>query len=332
MGNALNLLKHLLHRSPQRRRGEIATAWSKPAKLPPKTLYELLRVRPDDDAEMLQVAFREAVKVNHPDVNPGDPDASTRLRQIVTGYGVLRDAEQRKAYDRLLAAERAQHRARLTRTLTSDVVAIVSLSAMLIGGYALFAHVSKIPSEAASPVETAARQSIEMTAVQPPVSADTGDRGETRGKSAPAAPSLPGAVPSGAGGIEPSMKANGGPVADASVNVVNAGADRGDRSKDVAILAKSDESDLPDPSVARSTEPQPSLPKDVGAARSSPASSPRSEEKRPARTTGKPPMHAIRPVPDRAPVRQAASENRDLPPVAPEGRNARATPLFGVGF
>ncbi|MBV9566013.1 MAG: DnaJ domain-containing protein [Bradyrhizobium sp.] len=328
MGIALNLLKHLSRRSPQhrRRRDAPATAWSRPAKLPPTTLYELLRVRADDDAETLQGAFREAVKANHPDVNPGDPDASRRLRQIVTAYGILRDAERREAYDRMLAAERAQRRARLTRIVASDVIAIVSLSAVLLGGYALFAHGSKIPAEATGTVEAAARQSTEMAAVQP---------AESRSKPAPAEVHVPSAVPSAAGSVEPSTKADGGPVADAAapkgeaggaVDVANAGAER---RNEVAILAKSDASDPPDPpdqSAARSEEPPP--PKDVGTAKSSPASSPRSEEKRSAKAIGKLQTHAIRP----APARQVAAENRDVPPVAPEGRNARATPLFGVGF
>ena len=38
--------------------------------------YELLEALPDDDAEGLRIAFRKAAKANHPDFNPGNPDAS----------------------------------------------------------------------------------------------------------------------------------------------------------------------------------------------------------------------------------------------------------------
>ena len=46
-----------------------------------KTLYDLLGALPDDDAEDLRVAFRRAVKANHPDLNPGDPEASQAFRR-----------------------------------------------------------------------------------------------------------------------------------------------------------------------------------------------------------------------------------------------------------
>jgi curved DNA-binding protein CbpA len=311
--HALNLLRHLSHRLPQRRRrdGELATDWSMPSRSPPRTLYELLRVRPHDDAETLQGAFRDAVKANHPDVNPGDPDAPRRFSQIVTAYGILRDAEQRKAYDRLLATERARRRARLTRTVASDVVAIFSISAVLVGGYALFAHVSRTPAGATSTVGTAARQSIEMTAVQRMAPTE----GSDRGKSASAEPGGP-----VANATEPKAEAA------AAVDVHAASVDLGEGSTEVADRGKSDESDPPDQTAARPAEPQPLPPKDIGAAKASLTSSPKLEEKRAARTQ----MHTTRPIPDRAAVRQAAPENRDA---VPGRRNARAAPpLFGLGF
>ena len=133
--------------------------------MPAKTLYDLLCVRPDDDAETLQSAFRNAAKANHPDLNPGDPDAPRRFRQIVTAYEILRDAEQRVAYDRLLALERAQRRAKLTRAIVvSSAAAVVAFAVVLIGGYTLFAHVSKTSVEVA---EVAARKPADIIAIQP---------------------------------------------------------------------------------------------------------------------------------------------------------------------
>ena len=67
------------------------------------TLYDLLGALPRDDAEGLRTAFRRAVKSAHPDLKPGDPDAALRFRQIVRAHGILTDAEQRAAYDHLLA-------------------------------------------------------------------------------------------------------------------------------------------------------------------------------------------------------------------------------------
>ena len=56
-----------------------------------KTLYDLLGALPDDDAEDLRAAFRRAVKANHPDLNPGDPEASQAFRRIVRANAILSD-------------------------------------------------------------------------------------------------------------------------------------------------------------------------------------------------------------------------------------------------
>src|SRR5215470_474646 len=82
-----------------------------------KTLYDLLGAHPDDDAEGLRNAFRKAAKANHPDLHAGDQDAPMRFRQIVDAYGILRDPEQRVAYDRRLlrdAEKQVAYNQRLT--------------------------------------------------------------------------------------------------------------------------------------------------------------------------------------------------------------------------
>ena len=67
-----------------------------------ETLYDLLGALPRDDAEELRVAFRKAVKGAHPDLNPDDPDAGIKFRQIVRASQILSDTDQRVVYDRLL--------------------------------------------------------------------------------------------------------------------------------------------------------------------------------------------------------------------------------------
>jgi hypothetical protein len=133
------------------------------------TLYELLRVRPDDDDEGLQSAFRDAAKTCHLDLNPDDPYASWRFRQIVTAYRILRDTEQRHAYDQLLARERALRRAKLKRRLVTDAVTVVALTLVMVGGYTLFERASK-PSVALAKVdEVLARNAAHIAAVDPTI-------------------------------------------------------------------------------------------------------------------------------------------------------------------
>jgi curved DNA-binding protein CbpA len=117
-----------------------------------KTLYDVLDVRPDVDAENLRTAYRKAAKANHPDHHGGDPKAAARFRLIVRAYDVLRDPERRTAYDGLLEARRNPPRSQskrgasgLMRHLVSEAIVIAGVAIALAGGYALFAAISQTP-------------------------------------------------------------------------------------------------------------------------------------------------------------------------------------------
>jgi tetratricopeptide (TPR) repeat protein len=97
-----------------------------------KTLYDLLGIRADADAETIKKAFREAVKRHHPDHHPGDPNAAFRFRQIVAASEILRDAEQRADYDRMLAFERQRIRSEWRRILVFEAICVPVLSLMLV--------------------------------------------------------------------------------------------------------------------------------------------------------------------------------------------------------
>jgi curved DNA-binding protein CbpA len=123
-----------------------------------KTLYDLLGARPDDDAEALKAAFRKAAKANHPDLHAGDPYAAIRFRRIAEAHEILRDAQQRATYDRLLRFERERLRWTLKSTVSHpmysivfDAVTAVGLAIILAGGYMTYAHFSKIPAAALAP-------------------------------------------------------------------------------------------------------------------------------------------------------------------------------------
>jgi tetratricopeptide (TPR) repeat protein len=107
------------------------------------TLYELLDALPDDDADGLRRAFRKAAKANHPDNNPGEPEAAHRFRRIVRAHAILSDHEQRATYDECLvrAQQQAQDRKRNILTevcrlapdaLSSAVIAVISIGAFLL--------------------------------------------------------------------------------------------------------------------------------------------------------------------------------------------------------
>jgi len=105
------------------------------------TLYDLLGALPRDDAEELRVAFRRAVKGAHPDLNPGDPDAGQKFREIVRANEILGDEEQRAAYDHLLVLARKEQKQQLTATVMHkaavSVIALVTAASLGATGYLL---------------------------------------------------------------------------------------------------------------------------------------------------------------------------------------------------
>jgi DnaJ domain len=346
---------------PRLRRKVFRTFGKYPQKLPAKTLYDLLGVRPDDDTETLQSAFRDAAKAHHPDLNPGDPDASQRFRQIVTAYGILRNAEQRGAYDRLLVLQGARRRAKLMRTIASDAIAIVVLTVVVVGGYTLFADVKtwveatkasqrlpKLSEIVVVPRAVASRMSIPALAdgspavihvVGPAAPTDKSRRGEPSSKSTrmelAEAPVVPSAVAPKAKSNEPLLIANGSPAPDSTGSKIEA-------AKAISALdarngadhhKKNDELNSLDKNKIRAVEPQfSSSEKDK-----SPSSNLAGFDER---TTAKLGVHAKRPATDRASVKEAAVQSRDTLRVALASRSTSTCascsdhmpPVFGVGF
>lgn len=103
-----------------------------------KTLYDLLGVRRDADAEAVKKAFRRAVKAHHPDLNANNEDAAERFREIIAANAILRSIEQRAAYDRHLELERRRLWSEWKRAVVQCAIAAAVLSVALVGASALF--------------------------------------------------------------------------------------------------------------------------------------------------------------------------------------------------
>ena len=65
-----------------------------------KDYYGILGVSKDADADEIKRSYRKLARKHHPDVNPGDPAAEERFKEIAEAYHVVGDAERRAAYDR----------------------------------------------------------------------------------------------------------------------------------------------------------------------------------------------------------------------------------------
>jgi curved DNA-binding protein CbpA len=154
------------------------------------TLYDLLGALPSDDAEGLRTAFRKAAKATHPDINPDNPDAALRFRELVRAYDILTDAEQRATYDQLLAialqppppATQAVRTYEVIGKVASNTMAATVISAVLVGGYVLFGMFSKPPG--AAEITTGNRIAGEaqvVAALQPDITASNEPRVQREG-------------------------------------------------------------------------------------------------------------------------------------------------------
>jgi hypothetical protein len=137
------------------------------------TLYEMLDIRPDDDAGTVKEAFRKAVKVCHPDLNADDPKAPARFMEIVRANAILSDPELRAVYDRML--ERHQHQlASSTYKIVPDAIVVVVLAVVMAGAYTLYTNFSEmsvyLPRIFTANIKAgadAAREAADTAAVRP---------------------------------------------------------------------------------------------------------------------------------------------------------------------
>ena len=61
--------------------------------------YEVLGARRNASQPEIKKIYRRLARKYHPDVNPGDPSAEERFKQIQEAYKVLSDPEKRQLYD-----------------------------------------------------------------------------------------------------------------------------------------------------------------------------------------------------------------------------------------
>src|SRR6266481_8141430 len=168
-----------------------------------KTLYELLGALPDDDAERIRDAYRRAARANHPDNNPGDPDAPHRFRQVVRANAILSDERQRAIYDRMLEIALQQQDSESARGISSspirkiapDAIAIAILSMAFIGGFLLLGDMFKAPLFPAQTSEVSRHEPAQTAIATPTEPSDTvgqpGRRDKVEDVAAPNTPAGP---------------------------------------------------------------------------------------------------------------------------------------------
>jgi len=61
--------------------------------------FSILGVERSADADTVKKAFRRLARQYHPDVNPGDPTAEARFKEVSEAYEVLSDPDKRRRYE-----------------------------------------------------------------------------------------------------------------------------------------------------------------------------------------------------------------------------------------
>ena len=90
----------LLRVADPRRRAALAAAQASPTPAGPSTPVESGVEFRNLPANPTVFAFRELARKFHPDVNPEDPEAGLKFREINEAYAALSDPEERARYDR----------------------------------------------------------------------------------------------------------------------------------------------------------------------------------------------------------------------------------------
>ncbi len=64
-----------------------------------RSLYDVLGVSPTANQDEIKAAYRALAKQFHPDLNPNDPGAEARFKEISAAFAILGDPERRRLYD-----------------------------------------------------------------------------------------------------------------------------------------------------------------------------------------------------------------------------------------
>ncbi|OUP67393.1 hypothetical protein B5F10_19140 [Anaerotruncus colihominis] len=135
-----------------------------------KDYYQILGVQPASGMDEIRRAYRRLAKQTHPDMNPDDPQAEERFKEVNEAWAVLGDVEKRKEYDRQRTARKAAgQKAARQRKDARKVAQSVSKGALdyedLLGRFGTFFSEKKMSEMAREQRGRGAKNPLDTTAL-----------------------------------------------------------------------------------------------------------------------------------------------------------------------
>ena len=81
--------------------------------------YLILEISPDATIQEIKAAFRRLARQYHPDLNPNNPTAAEKFKQVSQAYDVLSDATKRRRYDRNFSRTKSQPQSKISNPKTA---------------------------------------------------------------------------------------------------------------------------------------------------------------------------------------------------------------------
>jgi hypothetical protein len=266
-----------------------------------------------------------------------------RFKQVTRAYDILRHAERRAAYDRLLQAQRRPFSSKLKRGISDlkhhilgDLAAMVFIAILLAGGYAVYAHIAEIPiDKAAGTIADGAAPAMPIVLVAVSPTASDPDALETaKVEEGPAGQTAD--IAGHDGDDKAGVAIDQASAADASDPEKSQGVDltpqHKTQSTDVPLSGSRRQSFVPDPSSSGGTafdNRRGSKTHELVGGNTGEVNPLQTETKLSAR-----PLTAVkRLAASRPPVEQALLESRNTSAcTGSQPCSVRVPPLFGVGF
>ena len=100
-----------------------------------KNFYAILGVPQNASTDDIKKAYKKLARENHPDLNPGDPEAEKKFKEVSEANAVIGDERKRQEYDQMRAMGASGFGGFSSRGFTVDDFSISGFPMGIMGDY-----------------------------------------------------------------------------------------------------------------------------------------------------------------------------------------------------